>query len=619
MPHAALSAVVARLGRPAADESDGRLLGRFVRDRDEAAFAELVRATGPMVLGVCRRVCRDAHLAEDAFQAAFLVLARRARDVRPTGSVRGWLHGVAVRTAREARAVSARRRSRETPVPTPPETPSTPPTPTDPDALAALDEEIAALPDHLRAAVVLCELDGLSRKAAAARLGVPEGTLSSRLGKARRVLGAGLRKRGIALSAAGLAVLGHAAVPPRLAAAATALTSASSAVPPAVAALSHGVLRTMYFQKLKVAAAAAMLLALAGVVAGGAAPSSAQDGPKSAVALLQPAVVLQPLPKTADPKPLPRPVGPGKLLVVRAERFEFRSPGGDAAGTPPAHPHKAIFLAGRISPDGKWFAYTAQPLPGAPEEELRKGQRLFVRDLTKEDKLTAVDVSVRHLCWSPDGSRLLAIEHPADERGNPQPDHWLIDPKSGAKELLSLPPGHVHDWSPDGNSFLMSVLDAKRNEARLSAVSRDGKEETTLHRMRRPCWMEVCRFSPDGRKVLFGVPEDEQSEEWLKSLPRLFVLDVATKARREVAEVPLNASVTGVCWSPDGKRIAYQWRPVPLPLAKKRFGDLTDEERSVETEEFVVVADPDGKNVKVVASDKGPLVNSVIITSFDWR
>ena len=165
----------------------------------------------------------------------------------------------------------------------------------------------------------------------------------------------------------------------------------------------------------------------------------------------------------------------------------------------------------------------------------------------------------------------------------------------------------------------MSVLDVKKEDARLSAVSRDGKEETVLMRMKYLCWLEVCRFSPDGRRVLFGMREDEKSEEWLKTLPRLFVLDLATKEKRELADVPLNASITEVCWSPDGKRLAYKWRPVPLPLAKKRFQDLTDDERAVETEEFVVVADADGKNAKVVASDKGPLVNSVILTGLDWR
>ena len=103
---------------PVADmASDALLLERFVRTRDEAAFAALVRRHGPMVLQLCRRLVGDAHEAEDCFQAAFLVLARRAGDVKPREAVRAWLYGVAVRTARGARAQSARRRFREVPMP----------------------------------------------------------------------------------------------------------------------------------------------------------------------------------------------------------------------------------------------------------------------------------------------------------------------------------------------------------------------------------------------------------------------------------------------------------------------------------------------------------------------
>ncbi len=194
MSYPALSAAVARatraVTRPAEpDDTDGELVQRFARDRDEAAFAELVRRFGPMVLGVCRRVARGS--AEDAFQAAFVVLARRAADVRPREAVRGWLYGVAVRTAREARAVSARRLAREVPVAVVPDRAAEPAETPDPDALRILDEEVAGLPDHLRVAVVLCELDGVSRKDAAARLGIPEGTVSSRLAKARKLLAAG--------------------------------------------------------------------------------------------------------------------------------------------------------------------------------------------------------------------------------------------------------------------------------------------------------------------------------------------------------------------------------------------------------------------------------------------
>lgn len=145
MPHAALSAFVSQSALAVAHptETDGELLRRFVAIRDDGAFAELVRRHGPFVLAVCRRTTGDRHLAEDAFQATFVVLARRAGDVRPRAGVRGFLYGIAVRVAREARAVSARHNARELRVPSVPDRPTEPLDPPDADALRLLDEEIS--------------------------------------------------------------------------------------------------------------------------------------------------------------------------------------------------------------------------------------------------------------------------------------------------------------------------------------------------------------------------------------------------------------------------------------------------------------------------------------------
>ena len=310
MPHTTLSAVVATARRSAGASApvatDGELLARFVATRDEPAFAELVRRLGPMVLGVCRRVAGDSHLADDAFQAAFVVLARRAADVRPREAVRGWVYGVAVRVAREARAVSARRRAREVPVPVLPDRAAEPAEPPDADALRILDEEIAGLPDHLRAAVVLCELDGLARKDAARRLGVPDGTLSSRLAKARKLLAARLRSRGIALSAAGLsAALGShatARVPAALTARALASAMSPGVVPAAVAALSTGVLRIMFAQKLKA------VLALATVALGALACATLAGGQPTPPPTPAKPPALASVPSTGAPAPfVPKP------------------------------------------------------------------------------------------------------------------------------------------------------------------------------------------------------------------------------------------------------------------------------------------------------------------------
>ena len=167
---------------------DEQLLERFIELSDESAheaFAAILRRHGPMVFGVCHRVLRDAQEAEDAFQATFLVLARKASSVVPRQKVANWLYGVAYRTASEARIRAARRRAREERVATSVRIES-PEEVIHIELRAILDDELAALPARYRGPIVLCELEGLSRHEAAARLGVPEGTLSSqRLGEAR--------------------------------------------------------------------------------------------------------------------------------------------------------------------------------------------------------------------------------------------------------------------------------------------------------------------------------------------------------------------------------------------------------------------------------------------------
>jgi RNA polymerase sigma factor (sigma-70 family) len=166
MATAKLSDPVTRLGRlpspPDPDAPDPDLLARFLADRDERAFALLVRRHGPAVLGVCRRVTGDHHLAEDAFQAVFVVLAAKAGSVRPRAALPAWLYG-AYRTALRARTMADRRRKHERAAGTRrPAVQSDEGSSDRADLVEALDAEIARLPEHLRAAVVLCELEGRS-------------------------------------------------------------------------------------------------------------------------------------------------------------------------------------------------------------------------------------------------------------------------------------------------------------------------------------------------------------------------------------------------------------------------------------------------------------------------
>jgi RNA polymerase sigma factor (sigma-70 family) len=243
--------------------SDGQLLERFISVHDEHAFAELLRRHGPMVLGVCRRLLGHVQDAEDAFQATFMVLVRKARSVTPRELVGNWLYGVAYRVALDAQARSSRRRAREKQVEDMPH-PSTPPADVDPDLRPLLDRELSRLPPKYRAAIVLCDLEGRPRRDAASQLGVPEGTLSSRLNAGRKLLAVRLARHGLTLSGAALATAlatcpGQAAIPSALAVStikAAALGAAGQAVALGLvsaraAALTEGVMKAMLISKLK--------------------------------------------------------------------------------------------------------------------------------------------------------------------------------------------------------------------------------------------------------------------------------------------------------------------------------------------------------------------------------
>jgi RNA polymerase sigma factor (sigma-70 family) len=238
--------------------TDGQLLEGFIARGDEAAFAALVRRHGPMVLGVCRRVVGDPHDAEDAFQATFFVLARKADDIRPRDMVGNWLYGVAYRTALKARTVRQRRRAVEKQVQNMPH-PAIVEQEVWNDIQPLLDQELTKLPDVYRTPVVLCDVEGRARKDVARQLGVPEGTLSSRLARGRQMLARRLGRRGVTLSAVALGVVlaqnaASAAVPATLAAS-TAKTGAllaigAGVIPTSVAALMSATFKTLLFNKV---------------------------------------------------------------------------------------------------------------------------------------------------------------------------------------------------------------------------------------------------------------------------------------------------------------------------------------------------------------------------------
>jgi RNA polymerase sigma factor (sigma-70 family) len=267
--------------------TDAQLLECFTERRDPAAFEALVRRHGPMVLGVCRRVLGASHDVEDAFQATFLVLVRKAGSIVLRETVGGWLYGVAYRTALEARTKRRRRRAREKQVEAMPH-PTVQPDDTWRELKPLLDKELARLPEKFRVPVVLCDLEGLPRRQVARQLGVPEGTLSSRLHTGRRTLAQRLSRYGFCLSAGALATAltrrASASVPAPLLVSTVKVASGQAVAATAAVSLSKEVLKTMFLAKLKLAMGAMMVVAALG--AGGVAyqvsgPRPAQAAPES--------------------------------------------------------------------------------------------------------------------------------------------------------------------------------------------------------------------------------------------------------------------------------------------------------------------------------------------------
>jgi RNA polymerase sigma factor (sigma-70 family) len=259
--------------RDGAELTDGQLLEGYLSRRDEAALAALVHRHAPMVWGVCRRVLRSHHDAEDAFQATFLVLARKAAAIASRELLANWLYGVAHQTALKARTTVAKRRGRERQVERMPE-PAVAEQDRWDDLVPLLDQELSRLPDRYRVVIVLCDLEGKARGEAARQLGVPEGTVASRLARARAMLAKRLARHGLAVSggalAAALAEKASACVPASVVSStikaailfAAGQAAAAGAISARVAALAEGALKTMLLTKLKIATAVLLAVVL---------------------------------------------------------------------------------------------------------------------------------------------------------------------------------------------------------------------------------------------------------------------------------------------------------------------------------------------------------------------
>lgn len=588
------------------DRTDADLLRTFTVTRCDASFSELVRRFAPMVWGVCRRTVGHHQHAEDAFQAVFLVLARKSAAVRPPAAVGGWLHAVAVHTSRRARAMADRRRRRETFTRTPPEPFAAEEfVPTDPSALRALDEEIARLPDKLRAAVVLCELDGLSRRTAAVRLGIPEGTLSSRLAAARKELADRLRLRGVTLGVFAVVSAGSAPATPPV------LSSASQTA----TALAEGVIRMMLVKKLTLAGLVAVLVGI-GLIA---VPAWAGDRTTPLVRRNAP------IPKVEAKE--------GRILFWLNDKPQLLKPDGTELESPP--PMKDVYMGvgwgnARLSPDGKRVAFHRQgkaanmPVPkNRPAGVAFSSNRntLHVLDLDGDRTLKAVEsVNLNDAFWMADGKTLLVRGNEiTDDVVSEKLESWVYDVGTGKRTPLKVPePFVVRGVGPDGKTAVLDEwkmsADTRHQRAHLWTLGGTDKP-TPLLDLNHSFDNHRPQFSPDGKRLLCKVSHyakrtPQGNGAWTMDdfkYNNLLVLDLATKKQavvKEYGETP-EWRVGGFAWSPDGKKIAYvETKRLPRPP-----GALSEKVLF-----RVMVADADGKNEKEVYAATGSW-----LIGFDWK
>ncbi len=607
-PAVAVSRLRSALSHSDGTRSDAQLLAAYIRERDADAFATLVYRHGPSVRGVCRRVTGHDHDADDAFQAVFLVLARRAADVTPPSAVSSWLYGVAFRTAQGVRHMAAKRRARLTPVATVPDLPECcgPETP-DAELAAVLDAEIAQLPDQYRAAVVLCELNGISRSDAAKRLGIAEGTLSSRLAEARKRLAAGLRRKGFALPAVlgavcASSVSGSESVFP-VACRLGQLTAAGEPIPAGVpVTLADRVTRIMYLNKLTTLS----LLTACGALFLGAGwmtfhPAFADDKPAM---------------KTDGAKPMAQAKPVNRLLVWRQGEVYLMDPDGKNEKRVLARGGKSIHQA-VLSSDGKTAAFLmhATAPPGTPIPVPLPKNTVHIRQIDEKDA-TDFKVSGQMIAWSPDGKELVVTDFEDGPRkdGPPKATTTVIDVASKKESVIPLPDGHFGlGYTPDGKGFVTMSYELNGDKPTMTTcfVSRDGK---TVKVVSDPAYLTMmARLSPDGKTLLFiGAKAPNKVPEKPNDNARLYVQPVGGKVV-ELADVPQNAEIQGYCWSPDGKRIAYTWRQIHAEKAEEGKAD----ER--ETESHLCVCDADGKNHNTILTEKGAAAYHLTLGSVDWR
>lgn len=579
------SAQLRRLGAVVPAPEDADLLRRFVADRDEPAFEELLRRHGPSVMCVCRTMTGDPHDADDAFQATFLVLARKANRVHPAAMLGAWLFGVAVRAGRAARSRSARIRSRETNVSVMPDVAASTTEPADPETVQAVLEEVAKLSDPYRSAVILCELEGRPRTAAARALGIPEGTLSSRLAAARKILAARLRRRGVTASVVSLAfsssVSAVSADQSR-----RALAAALGSAPAAITTLSNGVIKDMTKRFFTVSLALVVLAmgALAVRVVVAMNPASLPSAPAGAAATESPAASKA----TTD----------GWLLLWCGGEPVILRPDGTGLQDLPPTGFQGASGSARFSPDGKRFAYACEEQPKPVGSPAR--YELYLRERDGKGLGARFAFQAHAVCWSADGKHLFGHQT-VFEPGGLTFQNWEADSETGKRTTLPISRKHaLLDRSPDGRHYLAIDSEVPDNRTpRLWLLRTDGSPVAPVSVERDT--VSAARFSADGRMILVAVSRpQEEGKPVGPALQRVAMKDLADST---IDFLPSGTRVEDICGSPDGTKVAYTWwkdQPNGVPASKYEY--------------HLTICDLQGENAKVLYTRKGTALGSV-----DWR